>query len=52
MVSMLVLVGLLALASAQLFIPTPEDTTQLPSELYPGASISYKKVRTTAPCTT
>lgn len=48
-------IGLSALATAQMFIPEPKDTTEILSELYPGASISYKQVRlhqmqqTTAP---
>jgi hypothetical protein len=38
-----VLLSLAAVAAAN-FIPPPKDINILPSENYPGASISYKEV--------
>lgn len=42
------IIGLQVLVSAQTFIPEPKDITTLFSKLHPGASISYKQVR--SPC--
>ncbi|SPO05481.1 related to serine-type carboxypeptidase Z precursor [Cephalotrichum gorgonifer] len=40
-----IILGLSALATAQMFLPTPKETIQVPSERYPGASISYKQTQ-------